>query len=864
MKKLAETRKYYGNRKAIKRLMAWMLVIVFAVSAGNPINVKAASKSFTASEVANYFKNQVGKSYPSGYCLAFVADTFANMGAARSSACCASGYGNSHISSTSIDNIPIGADVFFTSCGGGPCSSCKSRYYGHIGVYVGDGYFVHATGGTVQKTSLKGTNWKNKYRGWGYHSNVTISQPVKEEFMGCVDVPHNGGEYTGDVGMGGWAIYMWGGVSEVVCMVNGVPVCNCERYARPDVANVHPGYHVGNEGFKCTISEQYFHNGENQVYFRAFANNNSLYLGDFGHLTINYKAKKALQKSIDVIPENMVTEGDIEGWVVSEEANRIAIVVNGVEYEVSERKDRPDVKAVLPEYDTSRAGFKYVLNPTQVVNGTNQLGIRVYSGSKCTEIYNGTFQAVKMDSDLFDEAYYYGRYSGSDPVVKSIGFDRGRLLEDYLTRTLALGYSPSMAFDPVYYLSVNPDLAKVFGTDYVSAYSHFVEFVLNGKEMRDLSPFLNLGHYKSVNRDLGQMNPAELVSHFVHFGCTESRNASDNKASHAFRRMFSASHYAQNNGDLLKEFGDGTMGESRKALWKHFWYFTIAGNEQRVTNSGFNFNYVINTYKLGSTTKAFEWYIKEGYTGNYATVESVADNSGSSGKADGTADSESEEDGTGEENGAGEEDSEDSVSEPERKPEISDGAESEDDELELPEWDPEDHDQDDGEDDYEEEQETVYQVEFKSNGVVVATQTVAEGEQVKKPESPLRKGYVFTGWYMGRKPYDFAKVVERDFTLTAKWRKVSVAKVKIKCVKNQGRKLSVSYSQEKGAMGYEIECAVNKKFSKAASKTTAKTAFRISGIKKNITYYIRIRAYKIDSTGTKVYGKWSSVKRVKG
>ncbi len=46
-------------------------------------------------------------------------------------------------------------------------------------------------------------------------------------------------------------------------------------------------------------------------------------------------------------------------------------------------------------------------------------------------------------------------------------------------------------------------------------------------------------------------------------------------------------------------------------------------------------------------------------------------------------------------------------------------------------------------------------------------------------------------------------------------------------------------------------------------KTTSKTSLTISGLKKNKTYYVKVRAYKKDSQGKKVYGSYSAVKKVK-
>ena len=57
---------------------------------------------------------------------------------------------------------------------------------------------------------------------------------------------------------------------------------------------------------------------------------------------------------------------------------------------------------------------------------------------------------------------------------------------------------------------------------------------------------------------------------------------------------------------------------------------------------------------------------------------------------------------------------------------------------------------------------------------------------------------------------------------------------------------------------------LDKKFKKAVTKkNTAKTSYTISKLKKGKIYYVRIRAYKMDSTGKKVYGKYSSMKKVK-
>ena len=156
----------------------------------------------TADEIESYFRKRVGQAYDNGMCMRFVREGFQALGGPLSSACCAYNYGNSHIQSTDIDTIPIGADVFFGNCGGGPCKSCHSTYYGHIGVYVGNDQFVHATGGKVQITSLKGSNWKNKFRGWGYHGGITVTGGSNNLPVLCVDIVQG---WQNHIYVKGWA-----------------------------------------------------------------------------------------------------------------------------------------------------------------------------------------------------------------------------------------------------------------------------------------------------------------------------------------------------------------------------------------------------------------------------------------------------------------------------------------------------------------------------------------------------------------------------------------------------------------------------------------------------------------------------------
>ena len=98
---------------------------------------------------------------------------------------------------------------------------------------------------------------------------------------------------------------------------------------------------------------------------------------------------------------------------------------------------------------------------------------------------------------------------------------------------------------------------------------------------------------------------------------------------------------------------------------------------------------------------------------------------------------------------------------------------------------------------------------------------------------------------------------------TVQKKKIKVGKVKIKSAKNKKKqKLLLQWGKIKNAKGYQLQYALNKKFKKKKSIQTKKTKYTIKKLKKKKTYYIRVRAYKMNGK-KKVYGKWSTVKKVK-
>ena len=89
------------------------------------------------------------------------------------------------------------------------------------------------------------------------------------------------------------------------------------------------------------------------------------------------------------------------------------------------------------------------------------------------------------------------------------------------------------------------------------------------------------------------------------------------------------------------------------------------------------------------------------------------------------------------------------------------------------------------------------------------------------------------------------------------------AKVKIKSVKNlKGRKIKLSLKKVKGAVGYQVKIAENKRFNGYWNKNIKKTSYTFKKLDKNTRYYFKVRAY-VKNGSKKLYGAWSKAKNVK-
>lgn len=140
-------------------------------------------------------------------------------------------------------------------------------------------------------------------------------------------------------------------------------------------------------------------------------------------------------------------------------------------------------------------------------------------------------------------------------------------------------------------------------------------------------------------------------------------------------------------------------------------------------------------------------------------------------------------------------------------------------------------------------------------------------EKYGKLATVSRKGYLFDGWYTekegGSKVTAAARIENpRAHKLYAHWTKISLDRASITKLKKSGSgKLRVKWKKVPGAEGYQLLWADNKKFRSAEKKLTNRTVLLIKKAKTGGKCYVKVRAYKTDSAGKKVYGTYSKVQK---
>lgn len=161
----------------------------------------------------------------------------------------------------------------------------------------------------------------------------------------------------------------------------------------------------------------------------------------------------------------------------------------------------------------------------------------------------------------------------------------------------------------------------------------------------------------------------------------------------------------------------------------------------------------------------------------------------------------------------------------------------------------------------------MYTVKFDTKGGgKISSQKVWPQGIAKKPSNPKRAKYSFEGWYKDSKcknKWNFKNIIQKNTTIYAKWNKVKVANTSIQKLKNTSSgKVTVAVKKLKKAKGYQIRYSTSPNMTAAKKKEIKTTSKVLSGLRKDVTYYVQVRAYQKDSAGKKIYGNWSRSKSV--
>lgn len=114
--------------------------------------------------------------------------------------------------------------------------------------------------------------------------------------------------------------------------------------------------------------------------------------------------------------------------------------------------------------------------------------------------------------------------------------------------------------------------------------------------------------------------------------------------------------------------------------------------------------------------------------------------------------------------------------------------------------------------------------------------------------------------HSGSQAYQFAKKNGNRVVLTDK---ISVGRPKKLKLKSPSKaRLKITFGAVSKAKGYEIQYGTKKNYSNAVTKDVKKRSLTLK-LKSRKTYYVRVRAYKLDAEGAKHYGKWSAGAKLK-
>ncbi|MCI8918092.1 MAG: hypothetical protein HFH29_04860 [Eubacterium sp.] len=163
-----------------------------------------------------------------------------------------------------------------------------------------------------------------------------------------------------------------------------------------------------------------------------------------------------------------------------------------------------------------------------------------------------------------------------------------------------------------------------------------------------------------------------------------------------------------------------------------------------------------------------------------------------------------------------------------------------------------------------------YEFAFNANGGNNTGRSkiiIKAGEAIGVLPVAERENYLFNGWYTqatgGQKVFALT-VPNESATLYAQWSSAKKpGKVNTPTLKSsQSGQLKISYAKVSGAAGYDIAYSTDRYFSDDATNKmlVTSTAKTLKDLKEGKKYFVKVRAYRLDSTGKKIYGAYSQSK----
>jgi len=158
-----------------------------------------------------------------------------------------------------------------------------------------------------------------------------------------------------------------------------------------------------------------------------------------------------------------------------------------------------------------------------------------------------------------------------------------------------------------------------------------------------------------------------------------------------------------------------------------------------------------------------------------------------------------------------------------------------------------------------------YRVTFISNGgTAVASKTANYNSVIAKPANPVKKGFVFAGWYKDaafKTAWNFTtNKLTTNTTLYAKW--VVGTPTSLTAKKASSTSAKLTWSKVSGVSGYEIVRSTSSNFASKTTKTTTSETITASGLVKGKNYYFKVRAYTVVGN-VKVYSNYTTVVKIK-